>query len=731
MTGGALILGRRAWKVPRRVQLLLGVVLVGVFAFGLCARADAGAARDKPTVLAVWGLADGDTDVAGATVRVFAGPPAARGGASRSGRALAQTNGRRADRTYRSGVALLAFRRLPSEFVVEVRGGRANGRRVPGTLRAAVRGYRSGDVIYVNPVTTMMAAYRAAVERGSLDRSYAGARRLAYRELRIPHWMSQADLSYRDRRFDGDTLSRRRAPRRRGRRARSPAPPRRPGRPPVYRVPAAARAAGGISPPPRREPLGPLPGGGAVLEGAAGVVMRLLVTGAALAAGEVAQRNQIEVPGWLLGLFGLGDAADEQFAEIRRLLTGLSAQVTRLQSDVNLAGFSALVHQTDRTTGQIDHANSQLVLLANMPSGDPTKRAFARTIVDYIGTNLLDAPEILNQNLGTRISLADNLIKSASRTLGQRKLFGPKSSAEVRGIYDYFAAYQVQLAMLLQEYYHAKPDVYNPTNAAANLERLRANVVSQADSLKPDVPENTVIDTKNREMWVTDLRDPEVPLRRLAFVGRGGFNWVREFRSGCGFRSGERTHRCRGRSLLRLGAANPGCLRAAHRGLERRLTFALAAQGGRLQRADPVGLRLQEVDQSRLRHQGPGARVAPGRQYLRSLLQPGGLQPPAVGRGHQLGVEVRRYPRGPHVQAQARPRPELLVVELNTRVLGLALTWPLPESSSCSRPRARRNRRGRRPGSRPRRRVGTSPAGSSSRGAASCTSSAAARVGPR
>jgi hypothetical protein len=496
MTGGVLIPRRRAWKVPRRVQLLLGVVLVGVLAFGLCARADAGAARDKPTVLAVWGLADGDTDVAGGTVRVFAGRPADRGGA-----ALAQTNGRRADRTHRSGVALLAFRRLPPEFVVEVRGGRADGRRVPGRLRAAVRGYRSGDVIHVNPVTTMMAAYGAAVERGALDRS-AGARRLAYRELRIPHWMSHADLSYHDRRFDGDSFLR--AARRAGgvgalvrrllhddragrrftqsRRRRS-------------RQAAAAQA-----------PLGPVPEG--ILQGIAGVALRLMVTGAALGAGEIAQRNQIEVPGWLLAVFGLGDASEEQFAEIRRLLTGLSAQVTRLQSDVNLAGFSALVHQTDRTTGQIDHANSQLVLLANTPSGDPTKREFARTIVNYIGTNLLDAPEILNQNLGTRIALADNLIKSASRTLGQRKFFGPKSSAEVRGIYDYFAAYQVQLGMLLQEYYHAKPNVYNPTNAAANLERVRANVVSQADSLKPDVPENTVIDTKNREMWVTDLRDP-------------------------------------------------------------------------------------------------------------------------------------------------------------------------------------------------------------------------------
>jgi hypothetical protein len=511
-----------------------------MFAFGLSARAGASVGREEPTVLAVWGMA-GDTDVAGATVRVFAGRPAGGGAAARSGRALAQTNGRRADHTYRSGVALLAFRRLPREFVVEVRGGRADGRRVPGTLRAAVRGYRSGDVIYVNPVTTLMAADHAAVERES------AGRRLAYRELRIPLWMSQADLSDSDRWFDGNSFlaAARRAGgvgalirqllhdgaasrrfthslRRRSRQA----------------VAAAERpAAGGVDPPAfaaAQPPLGAVPNG--LLEGLAAVTLKAMLTGGSLVAGEVAERNEITVPGWLLQLFGLGDASEEQFAQIRRLLTGLSAQVTQLHGDVALAGFSGLVHQTDRTTGQIDHANSQLVLLANMPTGDPTKRAFSKTILDYIGANLLDAPEILNQNLGSRLALADNLIKSASRTLGQRKFFGPKSSAEVRDVYEYFAAYQVQLAVLLQEYFHAKPDVYSPTNAAANLERLRANVVSQADSLKPDVPKNTVIDTKSREMWVTDLPNPEVTLRQLASPNGSRLDFL-QYPSGCGFRT--------------------------------------------------------------------------------------------------------------------------------------------------------------------------------------------------
>ena len=64
-----------------------------------------------------------------------------------------------------------------------------------------------------------------------------------------------------------------------------------------------------------------------------------------------------------------------------------------------------------------------------------------------------------------------------------------------------------------------------PPNAAANLERLRANVVSQADSLKPDVPENTVIDTKSREMWLTDLRDPERRLSDIASVEREKLKW--------------------------------------------------------------------------------------------------------------------------------------------------------------------------------------------------------------
>jgi hypothetical protein len=69
-----------------------------------------------------------------------------------------------------------------------------------------------------------------------------------------------------------------------------------------------------------------------------------------------------------------------------------------------------------------------------MPAKDPTRAAFAQTNVDYIGAHLLDAPAILRRGLGAHLPFADNVIQAASRALGQRKFFGPQSSAEVRSV---------------------------------------------------------------------------------------------------------------------------------------------------------------------------------------------------------------------------------------------------------------------------------------------------------
>ena len=237
-------------------------------------------------------------------------------------------------------------------------------------------------------------------------------------------------------------------------------------------------------------------------------------------AGVAANKGGNAALGWVLAAFGYADVLkDQDIREIRLAVEAIGRKVTALQGSVALSGFSTLFHQTDRTIGQINHAYSQLALLANMPDKDPTKAAFARTISDYIGNNLVDAPEILNQALGSHVALADNLIKSASRLISQRgRFFTPSSSAAVESVYDYFATYQAQLAMLLQEYYHAKPDTFSPTVSEANLKRVEAHVNSQAGSLKPPVPPKTVIDTKSGEMWITVLSQPSISLRKLISI---------------------------------------------------------------------------------------------------------------------------------------------------------------------------------------------------------------------
>jgi hypothetical protein len=480
-----------------------------------------------PVVVAVWALADGTDPVSGGTVRVY--PGARHGSGPSAGTAevapLTELDGTRGRRTASSGATVLEFAQLPAEFTVEVVGGSVHGRRLPGTLHALVRNYRSGTVVYVNPVTTLT---EDAAARGARPVSPAAAalgKRRVYRLLRIPRWMDNADLSYSNKYFSGASYlasARRaggigsldRALVRQAEHGRRP-----------HRFLADHARTGARSAPHARA---------AVVSWAAlsaGVLVKEVFKALALQAGKslasvAGSKAATAALGWVLAAFGYGDLLkDQTMLEIRTAVTALGRQLTELQGDMALAGFSTLIHQTDRTIGQINHASSQLALLANLPDKDQTKPAFAQTIVNYIGANLIDAPEILNQNLGANLPIADNLIKSASRAVAQRsRFFDPTSSAQARSVYDYFAVYQAQLAMLLQEYYHAKPDVFSPTVAEANLRQLDQNVESQARSLKPGVPANTVIDTKTNQMWMQDLPTPTVNLNAFGemYTKHGG-----------------------------------------------------------------------------------------------------------------------------------------------------------------------------------------------------------------
>ena len=160
-------------------------------------------------------------------------------------------------------------------------------------------------------------------------------------------------------------------------------------------------------------------------------------------------------------------------APIKQQLTALAQQLTQTQGKVERAGFANLIHQTDRTIGEIDHAGDQLDLLATTPVGVQRKARFTETIINYIGARLLDAPSILNQNLSSNLPLSDNVIKAASRVVDTRdKFFDRQRSDEVKSVYDYFATYQAQPAVLLTEYYHTLPNTYSPATVTSNLARM-------------------------------------------------------------------------------------------------------------------------------------------------------------------------------------------------------------------------------------------------------------------
>ncbi len=401
--------GRGALRVGRRCRVVVGSVAaaVALSASGWVAGAPAPAHADAEggpggqvaapaspvaagalrgrVIVPVWALLDGDTPLSGARVRVYAGGLRAVG----RRRPLRQLRGARTERTHKTGVALLEFARLPRNFTVVISGGRSEGRRLRGFLSVRVRAYREGRVVHVNPVTTLVELWRRVNPRVSHRR----ATRAVERALGIPSWANNVDLRASDRWLDGErflrhvrvhaTLDRatgdllfdirrgRRTTRFRARRGRAGAP--------------VARAA-------------------QIPTGLIATVFSRLAAGALEGVGSKAGGAAL---GWLLSAFGLGDSNDllrQDIANIRQAIDELAKQVTQVQNRLELAGFSELVHQTDRTIGEIDHAMSQLALLTNLPADDPTKRLFAQMVVAYIDLNLLDAPSILNQNLSSNVS---------------------------------------------------------------------------------------------------------------------------------------------------------------------------------------------------------------------------------------------------------------------------------------------------------------------------------------
>ena len=110
---------------------------------------------------------------------------------------------------------------------------------------------------------------------------------------------------------------------------------------------------------------------------------------------------------------------------------------------------SQLLHQTDDVIGRIEHAQELFDVLANLSPTDPTQQKFAVATRTYIGNHLLDAPALLNRRLSPSLAIGDNVLKATSRALAaSNRFFDQRDSREVKSVYDYFATFQAQLAVL-------------------------------------------------------------------------------------------------------------------------------------------------------------------------------------------------------------------------------------------------------------------------------------------
>jgi hypothetical protein len=232
-----------------------------------------------------------------------------------------------------------------------------------------------------------------------------------------------------------------------------------------------------------------------------------------------------EALGWVLAAFGLGDivGGEDELAPIREKLDELSRQVSEVRSEIKDAKLEAKIGETNPITSVIDHVFKRLGRLAALPPNDATRQNLANKITAEIGENLLTAPEYFNKILGSHVPLGSNLLKSASGAVeASHRFFDRGNSAEVRDLYEYFAAYQTQLAVLLTEYFHTEPQTYAPQFIEAEVKDIEQNLASQEKSLKPPVPENAVIDTKTGLMWLTGGRQAEKRPAMIDYLGLEG-----------------------------------------------------------------------------------------------------------------------------------------------------------------------------------------------------------------
>jgi hypothetical protein len=177
--------------------------------------------------------------------------------------------------------------------------------------------------------------------------------------------------------------------------------------------------------------------------------------------------------------------------------------VAGVRSAIAKTHASQLLHSTDETTGKIDDALEELKFIADHPT-DSTVPGLARKIIGQIGTGLLTAPAYFNRVLNS--ALVDNPIKATSEALAvSSRFFDQRQSDQIRAVYDYFATYEAELAVLLTNYWNTDPTTFGVAYIKDRVGKIKTSIAeTERDSVRPTVPAGAFIDTQTpRLMWGT------------------------------------------------------------------------------------------------------------------------------------------------------------------------------------------------------------------------------------
>jgi hypothetical protein len=196
------------------------------------------------------------------------------------------------------------------------------------------------------------------------------------------------------------------------------------------------------------------------------------------------------------------EQVQEELRALAAQLTQLHEQVGRLEGRVEFTHASQLLHSSDATTSVIEAAMNKLTFMANNPT-DKSPQLVVELADDV--KKLGSAPEYFERFLNSK--LADNPIKATSRALAvSSRFFDQRQSDQVKAVFDYYATYEAELAIVLTNYWNANPTGHSVTYRKERIEKIEDSVNrTEKDSVKPAVPAGAFIDTKTpRLMWGTE-----------------------------------------------------------------------------------------------------------------------------------------------------------------------------------------------------------------------------------